>query len=151
MAEPQAQSQNEGPALHLEVRFFPGSRALYLFAENPRDPVPVPADEVLQKLIVRLRGTSPATRQRPARKIETPYRVEGRIGGVPPRRPGQQHVRILLLEAMSPLALHTEERIRRRGEGSSCIDRIQLLWPDGREEVYERQSGRRLVFSRVTS
>ncbi|MEK7073259.1 MAG: hypothetical protein AAB974_02355 [Patescibacteria group bacterium] len=131
--------------MFIEVRFFPGSRCLFLFAENPLDPVPVPRDEVLQKLIIRLRGTSPATRQNAARQIEVPYRVDGRIGG---RRP---LIRILMLEPLSELAQAGEDRIRRHTSRSSCIERIQLLWPDGHDESYTRRSGHRLVFTRATS
>lgn len=136
--------------MFIEIRFFPGSRCLFI-AEKRADPVPIPRDEVLQKLIVRFRGTSLATRLSAARQIEVPYRVDGRICDTTSQETGHPPGRLLMLEPLSELARAGEDRIRRRTSKSSCIERIQLLWPDGREESYTRRSGHQTVFTRTTS
>lgn len=151
MAEPQEQSGNETPNLLIEVRFLPRSRCLFLFAENPTDPVHLPPDDVLRQITVRLQGTAPSTRRTAARTVDVPYRIVDRIGGVPARKLGQHSIRILMLEPLSELAQAGEERIRRSVEGSACVKQVHLHWPDGREETYARRPGHRQVFSRVTS
>ncbi|TAK05360.1 hypothetical protein EPO33_05355 [Patescibacteria group bacterium] len=151
MAEPQASPVSGYASLDIEVKFLEWTRCLFLKARDPWDLRPPPPDEMLQKLVVRLQGTTPGTRRTAGRQVGIPYRVEGRIGGVPARRVGQQTIRILKLEPVSPLALAGEERIRRRSGGSDCVDCVHLRWPDGREETYARRAGHKRIFSLVTS